>query len=327
MGGSGSTGSSLLKNILNRNEEIFSGGETAFLSKRLVYDDWSKAKRRLQLRKRKGLRNFGFHIYNGTDMCTPEYLWDKDELDEAARMSKTMDNFCDVYFGKALELTGATTWIEKTPANSACFTSFLNHFQDGKAIHMVRNPYDTIASLCNRGFTLHYAVGVYLLNTASGLAARHISDRCHIVKYEDLVRSPKETVAKVCRFLDVRFNPSMLESKNENIADSQLEGWNYDETQNIGSKAVGRFKRLSDEQQTEILEAINLLSINDRGVDYYDLDISSIQEICEILGYEFYQIGSAGVRKKLKELQRRDRINRLRRGYPTGVYYPLQIQG
>jgi len=161
MGGSGSTGSSLLKNILNRNERIFSGGETAFLSKRLVYDDWPKAKKRLQRRKTKGLRNFGFHIYNGTDMCFPEYLWKPDELDSAAVASMNLDEFCEVYFGKALELTGATTWIEKTPANAACFASFLNHFQDSKVIHMVRNPYDTIASLCNRGFSLHYAVGRY----------------------------------------------------------------------------------------------------------------------------------------------------------------------
>lgn len=327
MGGSGSTGSSLLKNILNRNERIFSGGETAFLSKRLVYDDWPKAKKRLQRRKTKGLRNFGFHIYNGTDMCSPEYLWKPDELDSAAVASMNLDEFCEVYFGKALELTGATTWIEKTPANAACFASFLNHFQDSKVIHMVRNPYDTIASLCNRGFSLHYAVGIYLLNTASGLSARHFKGRCHIVKYEDLIKDPDGTVSEVCRFLEVSYDSSMLESQNEQIADSKLDGWNYDETQNIGKKAVGRFKKLEDDEQTKILEATNLVSINDRGCDYYDIDVSSVQEICEILDYDFYQIGSSGVRKQLKRLQRVDRLNRLRRGYPTGVYYPLQIQG
>jgi len=297
MGGSGSTGSSLLKNILNRNERIFSGGETAFLSKRLVYDDWPKAKKRLQRRKTKGLRNFGFHIYNGTDMCSPEYLWKPDELDSAAVASMNLDEFCEVYFGKALELTGATTWIEKTPANAACFASFLNHFQDSKVIHMVR------------------------------LSARHFKGRCHIVKYEDLIKDPDGTVSEVCRFLEVSYDSSMLESQNEQIADSKLDGWNYDETQNIGKKAVGRFKKLEDDEQTKILEATNLVSINDRGCDYYDIDVSSVQEICEILDYDFYQIGSSGVRKQLKRLQRVDRLNRLRRGYPTGVYYPLQIQG
>ena len=36
MGGSGSTGSSLLKNILNRHPDIFSGEETEFFAKKMI---------------------------------------------------------------------------------------------------------------------------------------------------------------------------------------------------------------------------------------------------------------------------------------------------
>ena len=64
MGGSGSTGSSLLKNIMNRHQEIFAGGETAFFAKKMIYDNWLKARSRILKRKLFGLRNFGWHIYN-----------------------------------------------------------------------------------------------------------------------------------------------------------------------------------------------------------------------------------------------------------------------
>ncbi len=68
MGGSGSTGSSLLKNILNRNSKIFAGTETSLFCKKGIYFNWSSAKSRLLKRGVRGLRNFGFHIYNGTDL-------------------------------------------------------------------------------------------------------------------------------------------------------------------------------------------------------------------------------------------------------------------
>ena len=147
MGGSGSTGSSLLKNILNRNQEIFAGGETSFFAKKMVYENWQKAKSKVLKRKFSGLRNHGWHLYNGTDLLQPEYLWDKDDLNAALKETNSLQEFCKVYYDKSLNEARASMWLEKTPANSACFSFFLKAFGQGKAIHMVRNPFDTIASL------------------------------------------------------------------------------------------------------------------------------------------------------------------------------------
>jgi len=325
MGGSGSTGSSLLKNILNRHQEIFSGGETAFFAKKMIYENWPKAKSRVLKRKFLGLRNHGWHIYNGTDLLQSEYLWEKDELNNLLQKSKTLQAFTSDFYQKPLELNDANIWMEKTPANSACFSSFLNTFKDGRVVHVVRNPFDTIASLQNRGIDLYYATGIYLLNAACGIAVDG-SDRSYTIRYEDLIANPQDAIRDICRFLGVDFKPKMLEPQGEVVDKPKLSGWNYDETKAIGSGSVGRFNQLNDESQNSILEAVNMININPGGQAYYHTQIRNVKDICEALDYEFYDLGKTSTFKALINQQKKDRWNRIRRGYPTGFYYPLEIR-
>jgi hypothetical protein len=324
MGGSGSTGSSLVKNILNRHSDVFAGEETSFFAKRLIYDDWHKAKKRITKRKLKGLKNLGYHIYNGTDLVQSEYGHAKTEIKELACQSDTLLEFCNGFYQQALAKSGARFWIEKTPANAACFSLFLDRFQNGKVIHMLRNPYDTVASLWSRGYDLHYAVGIYLLNTAGGVSVRS-NNRYYEIKYEDVVLHPSETIADMCTFLEIEYNSEMLTSKDEKIEVSQLSGWNYDETANIGTIALGRFEQLPEEKKIQLLEAVNLIKVSDAGKKYYDIEYSSIKEICEALDYKYYEIESFDTYSNLKKKLKNDRFERLRRGYATGVYYPLGL--
>ena len=325
MGGSGSTGSSLLKNILNRNPELFAGGETAFFAKMMIYENWKKAKTRVLKRKFFGLRNHGWHIYNGTDLLQDEYLWKKEALHTELKKSNSLEDFTSMFYKKAMDASGASMWLEKTPANSACFKPFLSLFQNGKVIHMVRNPFDTISSLEKRGYSLYYAVGIYLLNTACGLSVDD-SKRSYTVKYEDLVSDPQNTVKGICSFLEIPYDINMLIPQGEVVDQPQLEGWGYDETKAIGKDSVGKFNSLSDQHQDRIVEAVNMIKINEVGKGYYNTPLNTIQEICEMLDYDFYPIGKRSVYKELKRQESKDRWQRIKRGYPTGFYYPITLQ-
>jgi hypothetical protein len=325
MGGSGSTGSSLLKNILNRHHDIFSGGETAFFAKKMIYKDWQYAKSRVLRRKFFGLRNYGWHLYNGTDLVQNEYLWNKNELGILLRDSNSLSEFTTAFYERPLNGQGSNIWLEKTPANAACFSMFLDSFKESKAIHMVRNPFDTIASLMRRGFDLYYATGIYLLNTASGISCNY-TNRTHTVKYEALISDPEGTVREICSFLGINYYDHMLQPQGEYVDNSQLEGWKYDETKAIGKGSVGRFSKLSSDSQNEILEAVNLIQIAPKGKSYYKTDIANIEQICSKLGYDYVSKNSKSSLKELKILQVKDRFARIRRGYPTGFSYPLEIK-
>lgn len=118
----------------------------------------------------------------------------------------------------------------------------------------------------------------------------------------------------------------MLIPQGEVVDQPKLKGWNYDETMAIGKGSVGRFNTMNERDQHAILEAVNMITISDAGQGYYNTRIKSIKEICQILGYDFYEIGNRSTYNSLKNQEFRDRWQRIKRGYPTGFYYPLQIQ-
>lgn len=325
MGGSGSTGSSLLKNILNRHQDIFSGEETTFFAKKMIYDDWSKAKNRVLKKKFFGLRNHGWHLFNGTKLLHKEYQWTKEELKQLIQKSQSLLDFAKVFYARPLESKGARIWLEKTPANAACFSFFLSAFPEGRVIHITRNPYDTIASLCSRGYGLYYAIGIYLLNTACGLEVMG-EDRVFTAKYEDLTSYPENVVENLCDFLAISFDPEMLLPQGETVKKPKLSGWNYDETKAIEKGAVGRFNKLDENSKAAILGAVNRICISKVGQEYYQTKISSIKDICSELEYDYYEADNRSILRQLKKERRSDRWNRIRRGYPTGNHYPLEIK-
>ncbi len=325
MGGSGSTGSSLVKNILNRHPKIFAGEETSLFAKEMIYDDWSKAKKRVVKRKLKGLKNKGYHIYNGTDMIHKEYGHTKKEISEMAVGARSLRSFCDLFYEKPLNENGADIWIEKTPANAACFTQFLDHFENGKVIHMVRNPYDTIASLWDRGYDLHYAVGIYLLNTACGLSADHYIGRCHTIKYEDVINRPDVAISEACRFLGVQFSADMLSTKKEQIEVSRLSGWHHDETANIGTHSLGRFERMTEEKKRQVKAAIAHIEVSEAGKGRYGISHFNIRSLCHALDYRYEEVDNRTANVGMRKALMKDRLDRLKRGYPTGIYYPLAL--
>lgn len=79
-------------------------------------------------------------------------------------------------------------------------------------IHVVRNPYDNIASMSLRGQrTLTECVDEYFsLCETAALIKRRDDFSMLDVRLEDLIAEPKETLAALCRFLEVEPHPSFL---------------------------------------------------------------------------------------------------------------------
>jgi len=76
IGCSGSTGSSLLKTILNRHSQIFAGPEAALFAFPQVYDNWKVCKKQLL----KGIKNEDWQLRKGMVLLQPEFGWKREEL-------------------------------------------------------------------------------------------------------------------------------------------------------------------------------------------------------------------------------------------------------
>ena len=97
IGGSGSTGSSLLKNILSRHPEIFAGSETSLFTKRELYYNYSMHKWRILKSFPLGLKSHTFHMYNGADLIHNEYGHSIESIKKLISLTFEFQEFADGY--------------------------------------------------------------------------------------------------------------------------------------------------------------------------------------------------------------------------------------
>jgi len=189
IGGSPSTGSSLLRQILNRHSEINFAPETHIWCKERIFKHWDKYKLRFLKKSLFGLSSEGLLSFIGIDKTEiPDY--DKKKTGELLRSSPDIYTFFRLFMMEYFGLGGSQLYGEKTPANSINFKYILNTSQDVICIHTVRNPYDAIASLVARGNSPISATAFFLFNCAHGLDYRE-DQRLEIIRYEQLVHNPE----------------------------------------------------------------------------------------------------------------------------------------
>nr|MBS0037098.1 sulfotransferase [Saprospiraceae bacterium] len=328
IGGSGSTGSSLLKNLLNNHSKIFAGVETSLFCKKKLYQDWESHKGRIFKKGVQALPNHSFLYLRGMDLLHSGFGWTESELRSEVKDSKSFPEFCNRFFKRPLLTNNAQIWVEKTPSNAACFRYFLQTFPVGKVIHITRDPFDTLSSLLRRGIPEYNALCIYLLNTAAAMSCEKDS-RYHLVKYEDLVMKPESTLEKICGFLEVDFQPDMTNMGGiEADFTTRLKGWNYDETEPVKKGSLGAFTKLPPELQAFIREAAQAVKISTYGRQKYQTHLSTIQEVCESLNYEYPEV-SIPVRRevlgKLRKQKLKDQWFRLRKACPNAFLSPVKI--
>ena len=329
IGGSASTGSSLLKNILARHSQIFSGGETSLFTKPLLYENFNKYKKRILSTFPFALKSGGYHIYAGCDLLSQEYLWDRIDLKNAIDESLDFQDFADMFFNKGINYFDKNFWIEKTPANAFFFSKFLQTFDSSAVIHIYRHPYETIVSMVKRGYSLIYAIGIYLLNTAAALSIRtHVN--YYGINYSDLINDPPTELAKLCKFLGISLEDQMLQDSNEyGLIETKISSWKFDEIQHVKSHEGSLWEGLEKDEIIRIKSAANHIVIGESGQRLFNYGIYCITDICNLLPFEIDHVDlTREDRAFFKRHMVMDRLKRSLRNYTTGYQnYPLSIDG
>lgn len=322
IGCSPSSGSSLLRRMLNRHSMVFCGSETSMFAKEELYLDWKKNKRKINRPSLFGLSNAGWHNLIGVHL-DEEYNYNPKKFRELIKSDHAnFSDFADDFYKPILDRHKKSIWAEKTPSNAFTLEMFLQKFEKGKVIHIVRNPLDAIASLHNRGMTLYNAVAVYLLNTSTALELQ-FNESCFTLKYEDLVTKSKEQLEHLCDFISIDYESTMLEPTKVEGGITKMKGWNYKETEPVRQGSIGRFQLLDTITKADILERIMLT--------YTDLPLihKSISDICTSLDYELeYHSTDLSILEKLEREKREDIKQRhFSRAYFRMPNYPIHFAG
>ena len=95
---------------------------------------------------------------------------------------------------------GTTILADKNPHYSLWAKELGEIFPKAKFVHIIRNPFDNIASFQNVRFDINDTIGLALrwktFNEAIFDAG--LDERCFVLRYEELVETPEETVKRLC---------------------------------------------------------------------------------------------------------------------------------
>lgn len=115
-------------------------------------------------------------------------------------------------------------WGDKSPSYLRHLDLVWSVWPDARVIHIVRDPRDQVQSAYKawrkdrvRGAS-RWAEGI-----AGALSAcRNRPDQVHVLRYEDLVESPEQSLKKVCAFLGLEFDAAMcqLTRPSEQLGDA-----------------------------------------------------------------------------------------------------------
>ncbi|MFW5795184.1 MAG: sulfotransferase family protein [Bacillota bacterium] len=284
IGGSGSTGSTLLRNILNRHDEIFCGSELNLFNKEKLFINWNRNKYKL-LKYRRSFSTDGWVAYPGNHLLNEDYYWKYRELKQIINDSDTFQSFAEKFFSKPLKRERKNIWMEKTPSNCYSFSSFLRNFDNSKLITTVRNPLDSVNSLSRRGFSIFYATGMWVYNTACALNIQNEKQN-YILKYENLVTNPDIELNKLFEYLNLNYSNKILDPKIRKVKGKSLDTWSNNPSNKISKNSINSFKNLTKETQDEIITALNVFQISQKHINQRNLKYNDAREICKYLGYD-----------------------------------------
>jgi hypothetical protein len=170
------------------------------------------------------------------ELVLPESFWTALRARPPAR---AVDIFVEVveHFRPAADLRA----IEKTPRHVLHLDVIGAAFPDAVFVNVVRDPIDVASSLLGMPFETSRSVLSYAQRWTESIHAASTYARAHpgrlmTIAHEHLVRRPEESVRDLCDFVDLAYEPAMLEEFGREAARNvgRGEAWKRD----VGSGVI-----------------------------------------------------------------------------------------
>ena len=265
--GNAHSGTTLMQGIIGRHPSVFCGrGETRFFY-HLVgiqrrYPDLTNAATRQKFIEF-GLRTIsaGYGTVKdaeeaGQSIDLIKYGITMTDLEELQKRLAGVGNHDRAYvmiYDFLSEKMGACRWLEKTPTHLLFAARILTVAPEARFVEVVRDPRAILASKHKRrtgqaleangskrfhgGFDpVLDSLGWRSMVKAGDHVAAKWPDRILRIRYEDLTADPEGTTRGVCRFLNLDFDPSLLDVAWTNSTTTGHQ------TRGIGTAAVERWK-------------------------------------------------------------------------------------
>ena len=207
----------------------------------------------------------------------------------------------------------AKIWGEKTPGHALWLPQIRDLFPRARLLFMVRDPRDVLVSYDDR-WNAGRRDPDYLVSTAALLKWYLVHllnqpsfppEQVHWVKYESLTAQPSVELGKVCDFLGVDFEPSMLAFylQHQNVEQDMLDGqYHRLLSKPATTERIGRYQSVFRPSQIALVERLlgdEMLSLGYSLSNSTGLSFAVEEERAFAKAERHYQqMLSGGVRKK-----------------------------
>lgn len=295
VGGSGSSGTTLLRKLLNRHPDVYCGPEWCVFYNPAIYTGFSE----LSVEDRKLLVTSGFSRF--PHLQPPSLLWGR-APDRPMVVTKFVNpgnratagltthwlqslavgavdfwDFATLLFGHLAGRQGKRYWAEKTPINCRAYQPFLDAHPRNRCIHLVRDGRDVALSLMKRGFAMSSAVERWVRDSASYLPLKD-DPRLLVVRFEDLVQDPAKELTNIFGFAEVPIEDAscILSGSNNAAREMNRKGasatWGASPDAGVDSSIAGKW-RLQERSVLVALESefANVVECGRANLTGYDL--------------------------------------------------------
>ncbi len=244
IGGAGSTGSTLLSVMLDSHPKIACGPELSVFNKAKLYEDFTNVQLLLERWLQRGLKTDGYFRYYNTFEHLSAYHLTPSQLVTMVRQAKDLRGFLDSFILYILNCNHKQLFAEKTPSNAYCFPQILKFYPNAKLVHIYRDGRDVICSWKRRGYSWFQGASMWLYNTCAALRLEN-DPRYFSLSYESLVSNPESVLKRLCSFLNIEYDPAMLQMGSERSQKrNRVNTWTvYPGKDPISTRSVGRYRR------------------------------------------------------------------------------------
>lgn len=216
VGSTSSAGSTLLADLFDSVPGFACGIELNMFSNRMMFNDFDRFKKDIEIGYQtaamdKDKVNINYHrleSFNTTEA----------ELKDMIRNSQNVHDFIYKFKSEYLSFRGEDkqVWVEKTPKNIHAAEPFLNTFEDGYFVHVIRDPRFVYNSIhLHRNRPRYISASSWVLDNSSGFQIRN-NPRYICVRYEDLVKRPFQLVSEIVEGLGFDADEETIEKRYRN---------------------------------------------------------------------------------------------------------------
>jgi hypothetical protein len=164
-------------------------------------------------------------------------------------------------FGQITSQVTADTkfWVEKSPYNEHYVETIFSWWPQARCLHVVRDPRDNYLSYRRKhpDWAAEFFAKNWIKSTQKGARNRSLfgEKSYQMIRYEDLVQSPDDTLREICEYLDINIMPELTNPARAGTSWAGNSMFNQ-EFKAISTAPVGRWQNKLSRDDSAVIESM-----------------------------------------------------------------------